>query len=113
VTDYISAAGGMTPVAHPRFISIIRQPRNLTRPDLATQFTKLDLELLKRPDLLSDVILEPGDVIYVPPKGTEVNLSTITSALNTLFLGLNFFDNLNDNSSGSDSSDDTDRTTSP
>jgi protein involved in polysaccharide export with SLBB domain len=114
VTDYLSAAGGMTPQAHPRFISVIRQPRSLTQPELATQFTKLDLELLKRPDLLADVLLEPGDVIYVPPKGIEVNIGTITSALNTVFLGLNFFDNLNDNSSNSDDGNGTtnERTTS-
>jgi protein involved in polysaccharide export with SLBB domain len=96
ITDYIAAAGGMTDAAHPRFITLVRQPRNLADPGIENRVAMFDMELLKGGEKLRDIMVLPGDVIYVPPRGIDVNLGTITSSLNTLFLGLNFFDNLGD-----------------
>lgn len=105
--DYLAVGGGISEDAHLPFIAIVRHARDLGRPCLATDIVPVDLRVLYRGECPEDWRILPGDVIYVPPKGASITLSTVTSAVNTLFLGLNFFDNLNDGNSSSSSANKT------
>jgi protein involved in polysaccharide export with SLBB domain len=99
VLDYLTAAGGLESDAHLPFVAIVRHGRNLGRPCNATDIIPVDVRKLYQGECPDDWTIYPGDVIYVPPKGAQISLNTVSSAVNTLFLGLNFLDNLNSNDS--------------
>jgi hypothetical protein len=97
--QYLSQAGGWTNNAHVKFVTLIRHPNDLSQPCTESDLCILDMrKIYKEPESIQ-YFVQPGDVIYVPPKGERITLSTVTTALNTAFLGVNFFENLNDNAS--------------
>lgn len=84
VLDYLALAGGETPRAHLAWIAIIRQGRN--RLDQLNQAEVIHAnfkEIHKGLPLCTDISLLPGDVIYVPPKGAQFELSHILQAIST------------------------------
>jgi protein involved in polysaccharide export with SLBB domain len=95
VFDYLAQAGSWTPAGHEKFIAIIHHPRDLHTPCLESDMCIVNWPKFYEKEVPMSYVVLPGDVIYVPPKGEKINFSTVTSAINTLFLGVNFFNDLN------------------
>jgi protein involved in polysaccharide export with SLBB domain len=92
--DYITLAGGPSADAHLKFVKIVRQDRTVGAESNQPAMYSLNLadDFKGRPQEGYSILA--GDIIYVPPKGYEPNLRDVTSALNTVFLGISFFDEL-------------------
>ncbi|MDQ3023802.1 MAG: polysaccharide biosynthesis/export family protein, partial [bacterium] len=98
--DYIALAGGPAADAHLKFVKIVRHERIVgaekTRPQMFNINIADDFNGVEQ----DGYSIMPGDILYIPPKGFEPNLRDITSALNTVFLGFSFFDDLLGNGNG-------------
>ncbi len=94
VLDYIAEAGGETPEAHLTWIAIIRQNRDRLNPQIASEVIRVNFkEIHKGFPLCTDIFLQPGDVIYVPPKGKSFEFGEILSTMSTLITGYAVVDN--------------------
>jgi protein involved in polysaccharide export with SLBB domain len=98
VLDYIAQAGGEDEHAHMAWIAIIRQQRDRLNPlNPATVIQANFKELHEGLPLCTDISIEPGDVIYVPPKGFEFRFSDIMSSVGTVLTGFAVVDNAQNN----------------
>ena len=94
VLDYIAEAGGETEEAHLAWIAIIRQNRDRLNPDIAPEVIRVNFkEIHKGFPLCTDIFLNPGDVIYIPPKGKSFEFGEILSTMSTLITGYAVVDN--------------------
>lgn len=62
VSEAVAQAGGLTELAAASRVRVIRR----TGPDLAVTY-KANLDQIQRGKAASDLILRPGDLVYVPP----------------------------------------------
>ncbi|MCB1221177.1 MAG: polysaccharide biosynthesis/export family protein [Planctomycetales bacterium] len=94
VLDYIAEAGGETPDAHLAWIAVIRQNRDRLEPGIAPEVIRVNFkEIHKGFPLCTDIFLQPGDVIYVPPKGKSFEFGEVLSTMSTLITGYAVVDN--------------------
>ncbi|MCB1218363.1 polysaccharide biosynthesis/export family protein [bacterium] len=94
VLDYLAEAGGETEEAHLAWIAIIRQNRDRLNPGIAPEVIRVNFkEIHKGFPLCTDIFLQPGDVIYVPPKGKSFEFGEILSTMSTLITGYAVVDN--------------------
>jgi protein involved in polysaccharide export with SLBB domain len=104
VLDYIAQAGGASGDAHLRFVKVLRQGRTVGADITETQAFNVDLGQDLKGQAAAGYSIIPGDIIFVPSKGYEPSIRDVTSAMSSLFLGINFFEDLvggNDPGSGS------------
>ncbi len=87
VLDYISLAGGGTELAHLTWIAVIRQPRDLLDPGAAPEVFTINFRDIHAGRESGYVMLMPGDVIYVPPKGYEFRIQDVLVPINTIISG--------------------------
>lgn len=102
--DYLTLAGGPAGDAHLRFVKLLRPQRTVGLREEQTQMYNVDLGKDLKGQAAAGYSIVPGDVIYVPSKGYEPSIRDVTSAMSSIFLGINFFENIvgnNNNSSGS------------
>lgn len=100
VLDYIALAEGETPEANMAWIAIIRQQRDRVDPQAAAQVTQVNFkDIAKGRELASNYFLQPGDVIYVPPKGVEFDTALVMQAASTLVTSFAVVNNLTKSSS--------------
>jgi protein involved in polysaccharide export with SLBB domain len=101
--DYITLAGGPTGDAHLRFVKLLRPQRTVGLREQQTQMFNVDLGRDLKGQGAEGYSIVPGDIIFVPSKGYEPSIRDVTSAMSSLFLGINFFEDLvgtNGSSSG-------------
>jgi polysaccharide biosynthesis/export protein len=82
LTQAVAVAGGLKERAkHSRAVLFQRQPAG------DFKATKLDLnKMLKRADLNADLRLQPGDLVFIPRRGSGVNLQNLTSSISSLWV---------------------------
>ena len=92
--DYLTLAGGPAGDAHLRFVKVLRQGRTVGARVEQPQTFNIDLgkDLKGLPAEGYSII--PGDIIFVPSKGYEPSIRDVTSAMSSIFLGINFFEDL-------------------
>jgi protein involved in polysaccharide export with SLBB domain len=94
VLDYIAQAGGEDEKANLAWIAIIRQQRDRLHPLAPAAVIQANFkEIHAGLPFCSDIFIEPGDVIYVPPKGFEFKFSDIISTVGTVVTGFAVVDN--------------------
>lgn len=92
VLDYIAQAGGANTDAHLRFVKVLRQGRTVGAEITQTQSFNVDLGKDLKGQPAEGYSIIPGDIIFVPSKGYEPSIRDVTSAMSSLFLGINFFE---------------------
>ncbi len=98
VLDYIAQAGGEDEKANLAWIAIIRQERDRLNPAAPAAVIQANFkEIHQGLPLCSDISIDPGDVIYVPPKGFEFKFSDIISSVGTVLTGFAVVDNAHNN----------------
>ena len=98
VLDYIAQAGGEDDTANLAWIAIIRQSRDRLNPLAPAAVIQANFkEIHAGLPLCTDLSLEPGDVIYVPPKGFEFKFSDIISSVGTVITSFAVVENTTKN----------------
>jgi hypothetical protein len=88
VLDYIAQTKALLPDAHLAWIAIIRQPRDRTDPLAPAQVIRVNFkELHAGEPTAENYFPQPGDVIYVPPKGAEFTPGDIIAAVGSAITG--------------------------
>ena len=83
--DYLAMAGGETPESHLKFAKIIRPPRDPGAPLEESEIFDVDLvESIVHGTPQSTIAMQPGDILYIPPKGTQITIATVLSGLSVL-----------------------------
>jgi len=91
--DYIALAGGATPDAHLRFVSLVRPPRDPSAPLETSEVFQVDLvETINAGAASSRVAVQPGDIIYVPDRGEEFNFGDVLSSVGVVINAIRLFD---------------------
>jgi polysaccharide biosynthesis/export protein len=82
LTQAVAVAGGLKERAkQSRAVLFQRQPAG------DFKATKLDLnKMLKDADLNADLRLQPGDLVFIPRRGSAVNLQNVTSSISSLWV---------------------------
>jgi polysaccharide export outer membrane protein len=82
VTQAVAVAGGVKERAkQSRAVLFQRQPAGDYRA------TKIDLnKMLKQADLNADLRVQPGDVVYLPRRSTNLSLQNVTSSISSLWV---------------------------
>ncbi len=90
--DYLTLAGGANPDAHLRFVTIIRPPRDPQAPLEESETFTVDIVESITHGSPQSVMMEPGDILFIPDQGETIDLGTILSGLSVMVNAVRLFD---------------------
>jgi protein involved in polysaccharide export with SLBB domain len=88
VLDYIAEAKGDTAEANLAWIAVIRQSRDRLNPGAPAQVITVNFKQIHAGEpTCADFNLEPGDVVYVPPKGKDLSATELLQSVGAVING--------------------------